>query len=89
MQRYGIETNSSIKGLREWVSNDRFIIEQALTHIKDKKLQIKFNKVHMYLKVATISDIITADGKYIAKDIFNVEDTGLSVTSSATVYIWL
>ena len=63
-------------------------MEQAIQHIKDKKSRAQFNKVRMYTKVATISDILTADGKYIAQDIYDVEDTRLSVTPSSTAYIW-
>ena len=88
MQRYGTKIESSIRGLREWASNDGFIMEQAIQYIKDKKSRSQFNKVRMYVKVATISDVLTADGKYIAQDIYNVEDMILSVTPSSTAYIW-
>ena len=88
MQKYNIEINSSIKGLIEWTSNDEFIMETALHYIKDAKSRAQFNKVRMYLKVATISDVLTADCKSIARDIYNAEEIRLSVTPSATAYLW-
>ena len=88
MQRYSIQLDSHIKGLKEWTSNDGFIMEEALRYIKDKKSRAQFNKVRMYVKAATLSDALTADGKHIARDIYNADEQRLSVTPSSTAYIW-
>ena len=88
IQRYGIQLESNIRGLKEWTSNDGFIMEEALRHIKDKKSRAQFNKVRMHVKAATLSDVLTADGTHIARDIYNAEEQRLSVAPSSTAYVW-
>jgi len=46
------------------MNNDSFLMTGAATLLKDTELA-EFNKVRMNLTVATLSDILTADGKQI------------------------
>ena len=42
----------------------------------------------MYLKITTLLDLLTADGKKISKDIYQVSPYGTSVTPSTYAYEW-
>ena len=42
----------------------------------------------MYTRTTTISDLLTADGKRISKDIYQVSSKRMSVTPSSTAYEW-
>jgi len=51
---------SNMTRLKKWTNNDSFLMERASSLISGKEIAI-FNKVRMHLKVATFSDILTAD----------------------------
>jgi len=56
--------------------------------VAGKDLNI-FNKVQMYyLQVATLSDIMTADGKEIDLSKLNGKDSMTSPNPSISAYIW-
>ena len=82
-----ISIGSSIKGLTEWSNQDTFLVEKAMNYLSGIDLNI-FNKVRMYLQVATLSDIMTADGKEIdAPKLHGREDTTCP-NPSKSAYIW-
>ena len=72
MEKYELKLFSGISGLKMWATHDGFIIHEASKILKDTKSISRFNKVRMYLKVATLSDLLTADGKKISYDIYQV-----------------
>ena len=82
-----ISIGSSIKGLKEWSNQDAFLMEKATHYLSGIDINI-FNKVRMYLQVATLSDIMTADGKEIdAPKLHGREDTTCP-NPSKSAYIW-
>jgi len=78
---------SSIKGLTEWSNQDAFLMEKAMNCLSGFKLNI-FNKVRMYLQVATLSDIMTADGKEIDASKLNGREDTTCPNLSKSAYIW-
>lgn len=64
----GLSIHSGMKGLTTWTTSDEFLMEEAQQYISGKELHI-FNKVRMYLRVATWSDIVQADCKHIDTEI--------------------
>lgn len=69
---HDIELHTSIAGLKTWTNRDEFLME-AITRNTSRKDDRILNKVGMYLKVATFSDIVTADGKQIDENILKGE----------------
>ena len=57
-----LELEANIEGLRMWNTRDEYIMERAYDIATEKDLII-FNKVCLFLRVATVSDLTTADGK--------------------------
>ena len=85
-QKYDIEIDTSIQGIKRWTERDEFIMDRALTHIKGRAL-LRFNNVRLYLQVATTSDIANADGKSIDKN-FLSGSRGKSPSPSTNAYQW-
>jgi hypothetical protein len=67
-QKYGISIKSSLTGIPKWTDREEMIIDKGIQHLKSATLKT-FNKVRLYLQVATTSDITNADGKSIDRDI--------------------
>jgi hypothetical protein len=88
MQGFGINIQSGIKGLKEWTTNDGFLMEEAAQHLRDKLLLAQFNKVRMFVQAATMSEVLTADCKNISQDIYKANQICMTVTPSATAYVW-
>jgi Reverse transcriptase (RNA-dependent DNA polymerase). len=63
LHKYDMRVASDISGLCSWTHGDRFIMEILSAQSTDGDLAI-INKVRMYLRVVTISDLLTADGKH-------------------------
>ena len=84
--KYNITIESSITGLHKWTDRDECIMDRALRKIKGKELRI-FNKVRLYLQVATTSDIANADGNSIDREILRVKRS-TSPSPSAHAYKW-
>ena len=57
-----------MKGNKCRTNQDRFLVTGTAGLIKGKDIAV-FKKVRRYLKVATLSDILTADGKQIHQTI--------------------
>ena len=60
MREYGINMQSTVMGLQSWVSNDDMIMDGIEEFCQGADLH-RFNKVRMYLRVNTLSDLLTAD----------------------------
>ena len=56
-----ITIESIIKDLSDWSNQDAYLMEFAPNIVSGKDLNI-FNKVRMFLQVATLSDLMTEDG---------------------------
>jgi hypothetical protein len=85
-QKYNITIDSSIKGIPKWTDRDDFIMDRALRMLKGRNLAI-FNKVRLYLQVATTSDIANADGKSIDREILRGKRS-TSPSPSTHAYKW-
>ena len=85
-KEYGLELETSIGGLKTWTTRDDYIMEKAYDTSTGHDLQI-FNKVRLYLKVTTISDLLTADGKEIDTNIL-IGERSNSPTFSEFAYTW-
>ena len=83
---YGIELETGIGGLKTWNTRDDYIMEKAYDMSIGSDIHI-FNKVRMYLRVATISDLMTADGKQIDQNILKCMRSN-SPTFSEYAYTW-
>jgi hypothetical protein len=62
MKKYNIGISSDLERLQEWTEEDTFLMEQLQEYGTDAT-KVIINKVRMYLRITTLSDIITADGK--------------------------
>ena len=88
MEKYGLRLTSGIQGLRTWATHDGYIMHEA-TSVLQKSIDLaRFNKVRMYTKTVTLSDLLTADGKKISQDIYDASPNRKSVTPSANAYEW-
>ena len=85
-QKYGTEITTSLHGIKKWTDRDEYIMSKALDTLSPKELQL-FNKVRMYLKVATTSNLAKADGKSIDKHILFGKRGG-SPSPSTFAYQW-
>jgi hypothetical protein len=84
---YNLELETSISGLRMWTTRDEFIMEKAFEHLSSPRSIRIFNKVRLYLKVATLSDILIADGTEVDHNIFQGIRSN-SPTLSEHAYTW-
>jgi len=82
-----ITIESSIKGLSDWSNQDAYLMEFAPNVVSGKDLNI-FNKVRMFLQVATLSDLMTADGKEIDLSKLHGRNSITSPNPSKSAYIW-
>ena len=75
-----------VSGISNWTMRDDFLLERAKTVLTGTTLKI-FNKVRLYLQVATTSDIAIASGMSVDKDILYGK-RGHSPTPSRASYRW-
>lgn len=61
MHKFNISISSGIQGLQKWSTNDIFIMEK-MGYFYSGQALATINKVRLYLRVVTLSDIISADG---------------------------
>lgn len=62
MRKFNLEIKSGLSGVIPWCANDQFIMDLLSRYASGPTLAT-LNKVRMYLKVVTISDLLSADGK--------------------------
>ena len=88
MDNYELKIKSGLKGLQTWASHDGYIMHEAKHFLKTPKELSRFNKVRMYMRATTLSDLLTADGKKISQDAYDASQNRKSVTPSANAYEW-
>ena len=81
-----IKMKTSIRKLTTWANEDESLMDniQELPTI----CGLRFNKVRMYLKVVTLSDVCSADFRFIDKNIFEASRNMSTVTPSYFSYNW-
>ena len=84
--KYNLELETSMTGLKTWNTRDDYIMEKAYDAIKGIDI-ILFNKVRLYLRVSTVSDISTANGREIDHNILRGKRS-MSPTLSEYAYTW-
>jgi len=87
MEDLSISIETNMTGIEKWTKHDTFIMEDTTHRITGKDIAI-FNKVRMYLKVATTSDICSADGKCIDKNKLMAEPEVTCPNPSRSAYNW-
>lgn len=87
MAKYNIQIRSDITGLESWISQDTYIMEQLNDYGTVNTLRT-INKVRLYLRVVTFSDLITSDGKHFDKNLIQgMRSTG-NPNPSFYRYLW-
>lgn len=87
LQKYDISIHSSFGGLIQWCQNDISLMERLALFYSGSSLAI-LNKVRLYLKVVTLSDIITANGQAYDVDFLHGRRGCTNPTPSSNRYIW-
>ena len=87
MDVMGLDIETDMQGLRTWMNNDSFLMTGVASLLKDTELA-EFNKVRMHLTVATLSDILTADGKQIDQRKLAGESVPNGPNPSRDAYNW-
>lgn len=87
MHKYDIRIQSSLSGLAHWTTNDLYIMEILSNYGSGTTMAI-INKVRMYLGVVTVSDLVTADGKFYDKKSILGERSNSHPTPSRFRYGW-
>jgi hypothetical protein len=62
MQRFHVTISSDISGLSSWTSNDSYIMQLFLALTTTTSTLVILNKVRLYLRVVTLSDLLSSDG---------------------------
>jgi hypothetical protein len=86
LHTYNITIKSGLGGLQKWTEEDIIIMER-MTQASTLEKQI-VNKVRLYLQVATLSDLTSADGKTISSEILNGQREYLNPSPSRNRYDW-
>jgi Reverse transcriptase (RNA-dependent DNA polymerase). len=63
MHKYRVKIISDIPGLSTWTTNDTLLMNILGNIVKDSNTLQILNKVRLYLRVVTVSDLVSADGK--------------------------
>lgn len=87
LRKYDISLYSGFGGLQSWCQNDRFLMDRLALLYSGSSLAI-LNKVRLYLKVVTLSDIITANGQSYDLDILHGRRGRTNPNPSSNRYIW-
>jgi hypothetical protein len=87
MAKYNIHIRSNIEQLRAWTTNDQFIMTAVQARLSPHQLGI-INKVRLYLRVVTWSDLISANGKTYDKNLIRGVRGTDNPTPSSTKYQW-
>ena len=83
---YHVNIEPRFQGIPNWTTRDDYIMDKTVVALKGRELTI-FNIVRLYLRVATVSDLSTTDGRRIDTNIM----TGIRGTSpspSRWAYSW-
>ena len=85
-KKFNIRIESGVKGIPKWTTRDAHIMEKAVQNLGQKELRT-VNKVRIYLRVATISDIAIASGTRVDSEIMEGR-RGTSPSPSSNAYDW-
>ena len=85
--KYGIKIYSGITGLEKWATRDAMIMD-LFSHMDDVQTLKIINKVRMYLRIITMSDLLTADGRYYDKNLFQGKRGQTNPNPSFYRYKW-
>ena len=88
LQKHDIQIESYIKGIDHWTNGDKFIMEEIAEHYPDSKSTTIINKVRMYLKANTVSDLLDSSGQYLCDGKYNVDEKCVTANPSARRYDW-
>jgi len=89
MDVMGLDIETDMQGLRTWMNNDSFLMTGAASLLKDTAELAEFNKARMNLTVATLSDMLTADGKQMDQRKLAGESVPNGPNPSRDAYDWL
>lgn len=64
MKKYKVRIFSDISGLSTWTMHNAFIMQILCSSVTSSSTLSILNKVRLYLRVVTVSDLMSADGKY-------------------------
>lgn len=87
MSRHDIKIRTTLSGLERWTDDDQFIME-LLKDYGTNALLATINKVRMFLKVVTVSDLLTADGTTFDRDCIQGKRSGSHPNPSHFRYGW-
>jgi hypothetical protein len=68
MAKYDISLQSGFTGLSKWCQDDKYIMDRMRLFFSGSSLAT-VNKVRMYLRIVTWSDLVSADGKHYDTDL--------------------
>ena len=90
IHKYKITLGGTVSTLKKWALNDTFIMKDFLSfheHNESKAFLQSLNRVQLYLKVATKSDLMLACGQKANPKIHSLDITDI-IGLSATAYNW-
>jgi hypothetical protein len=87
LRQYEIIIKSDVAGLEQWRQGDVFIMEKMRMFFSGPILGT-INKVRLYLKVVTLSDLLVADGTGFSIDLVQGHRNYLHPTPSSSRYNW-
>ena len=73
MSEKNMKLHNILQKLQTLREGDKFIMEEAIRFSYRKACLRLINKVGMYLKIVTLTEVITANGKEILDDAINVQ----------------
>jgi hypothetical protein len=87
LKKYDISITSDIEGLQKWCHNDVFHMDRLSLFFSGTTLAV-INKVRLYLRVVTLSDIISANGRSYDQDILQGIRGRNNPSPSSNRYHW-
>jgi hypothetical protein len=87
LHKYQITVNSDIAQLKTWTTQDAFIMQTLQPRFSTQHL-MQINKVRLYLRVVTLSDLLSADGRHIDAQLLQGNRGTCNPTPSTTAYHW-
>jgi hypothetical protein len=87
MKKFDSSITSDIVGLQKWCKNDIFLMDRMGLFFSGTTLEV-INKVRLYLRIVTLSDIISANGQTYDQDIIKGKRGYSNPTPSSNRYHW-
>ena len=86
LNKHEIKIQTSLPQLNTWANEDESLMDNIQEH--NEINWIKFNRVRMFLKVVTLSDICTADFKFVDRNMYEAVNIVTTVNPSRYAYNW-